>query len=369
MRPAALVCSLLLLPGARGFGAPAKQKELKRIHEQLEEKKKEVESFQKLQAEAQKDISALLNEKQKTRRLLLDIKGRKQEAAQRESRFSEWLDSLRSAKDAGRRALAEEVLGYARQVGSRETLYGRRDIWREAFRRSAVRGRVRLLGGMGRTESMTAGLREEARRQEVRFREKETRTQAEIERQEGLYRSKQDIVRETGEKVSRTLREIQELEESAKALASMIKDLERRRDAAARGPRAQAVAKHSLPWPVEGKVIGFFGRTRVEDLDTWTIQNGIKIAAPAGSAVHPVGSGKVLFAGPFRSYGNVVVVDHDGGFFAVYGQLDRVRSRKGERVSAQSELASLSAPSGGRAVLYFEVREGQSAVDPLPLLK
>ncbi|MEK7657373.1 MAG: peptidoglycan DD-metalloendopeptidase family protein [Elusimicrobiota bacterium] len=369
MRLAGFSCFLLLVCAAAGLCAPARQKELKRIREQLEEKKKEVESFQKLQAQTEKDISVLLDEKQKTHRLLREIKGRKQEAAQRETRFSQWLSSLRSAKDVGRRALAEEVLGYSRQVGSREALYGRQDIWREAFRRSAMRGRVRLLGGMGKTESMTAGLREEARRQEVRLHEKETRTEAEIERQEGLYRRKQDIARETGEKVSRTLREMQELEESAKALASMIKDMERKRTVSARGVRVQSVPRHSLPWPAEGKVVGFFGRARVEELDTWTIQNGIKIAVPSGSAVRPVAKGKVLFAGPFRSYGNVVVVDHEGGFYAVYGQLDRVRSRKGDLVSVQTELASVSATAGSKAVLYFEVREGQSAVDPLPLLK
>ena len=41
----------------------------------------------------------------------------------------------------------------------------------------------------------------------------------------------------------------------------------------------------------------------------------------AGAPVQAVDGGKVIFAGPFRSYGQVLIVDHGSNFFSIYGEL------------------------------------------------
>ena len=71
------------------------------------------------------------------------------------------------------------------------------------------------------------------------------------------------------------------------------------------------------------------------------------------------------FSDWFQNYGLMVIVGHGNDFFTIYGHLDAVRVRTGEWVAAGDqvgtvgETGSLEGPS-----LYFEVREGQDAVNP-----
>jgi septal ring factor EnvC (AmiA/AmiB activator) len=120
---------------------------------------------------------------------------------------------------------------------------------------------------------------------------------------------------------------------------------------------------HSLPWPVEGKVLRPFGRERDEQLGTWTVRQGVVFSAAAGAPVGAIAPGSVIFAGPFRSYGKVVIVDHGGGFFSVYGELGEILKDKGDSVRASEKLAS-----AGEQV-YLEIRRGTDALDPADWLE
>ncbi|MBI5247140.1 MAG: peptidoglycan DD-metalloendopeptidase family protein [Elusimicrobia bacterium] len=116
--------------------------------------------------------------------------------------------------------------------------------------------------------------------------------------------------------------------------------------------------QHSLAWPVAGKIIRPFGRERDPQLGTWTVRQGVLFGAAEGAPVAAVASGKVIFAGPFRSYGKVVIVDHGGGFFSVYGELGGFEKEKGDSVRAGEQLATASEH------VYLEIRRGTEALDP-----
>src|SRR6185295_5801093 len=113
----------------------------------------------------------------------------------------------------------------------------------------------------------------------------------------------------------------------------------------------------------------------VKELNTWVIRQGIQIEAPAGAAVRSVAAGRVVYVGPFRRYGRIVIVDHGSGFFSIYGYLDRIARAKGEDVDAK-DLVGFAGPTEeagpqatGRAVTYFEVRQNGTALDPLNWLE
>ena len=127
-----------------------------------------------------------------------------------------------------------------------------------------------------------------------------------------------------------------------------------------------SVRPKTLPWPVSGRVVTSFGKKRVEELGTWTIHNGIEIAADAGTQVRPVLSGEVIYSGPFRSYGNVVIVNHGGGFYSIYGHLAGPLQPKGAK--ARPEVA-LGAVASGEGRLYLELRQAGRALDPVKWLK
>ncbi len=94
-----------------------------------------------------------------------------------------------------------------------------------------------------------------------------------------------------------------------------------------------------------------------------TFQKGIGIQAPQNQAVRSVAPGEVVFAGPLKNYGEVVIVEHPGKYFTLYGNLANATVKRGAKVSNATSLGRTSNES-----LYFEVREKNVAANPLTWL-
>ncbi len=96
---------------------------------------------------------------------------------------------------------------------------------------------------------------------------------------------------------------------------------------------------------------------------------GVEVVADAGAAIHAAAAGTVGFAGPFRGYGTLVIVEHEGGLFSVYGHLGGVDVEGGQRVSRGQRIGTAgSLDSAARPGAYFEVRKGEAVVAPSTLL-
>ncbi len=124
-----------------------------------------------------------------------------------------------------------------------------------------------------------------------------------------------------------------------------------------------------LPWPVEGVVRAAFGRRKHARFDTYTVQNGIEIAAPAGSAARAVHEGSVVFADRFRGYGLMVIVDHGSKHHSLYAHLAGLTVAVGERVAAGQTLGVTGADGLEGPGLHFELRVQGKAEDPSEWLK
>jgi len=195
------------------------------------------------------------------------------------------------------------------------------------------------------------------------------------------FQKKQQDLDSTKRKVDSVRKEINELNKSASELNNLLATFERKRKEGAKkgtsakvaGPKIN-VPPHSLPWPVQGKVISQFGKEYRSDLNTWIFRDGIKIAAASGTAVKASAAGSVIYAGPFRSYGNVVIIDHAKGFFTIYGFLKDIRVSVGSKVETQGLVGTVgkdtqSSSGTGQSAVYFEIRQGTTAVDPIDWLK
>lgn len=93
--------------------------------------------------------------------------------------------------------------------------------------------------------------------------------------------------------------------------------------------------------------------------------DGVDLAVPKGTHIHPVQSGRVAFSGWQGGYGNVVIVRHADGTETVYGHNKENLVHAGQRVTADTTLA-LSGSSGRSTGphLHFEVRKNGQATDP-----
>lgn len=178
-------------------------------------------------------------------------------------------------------------------------------------------------------------------------------------------------------------KELDELNKSAKDVMKLLaaaetkrqKEAEREAKAQGESQKPQAVAEigasaNSLPRPVSGEVLTKFGKEYNKDLNVSIFRDGIKIAAKKNESVYSVAEGTVIYSGNFRSYGNVVILDHGKGFFSIYGFLSEINVENGDSVGARTPIgiAGTDTQQGsmgtGRIALYFEIRKGTTAVDP-----
>lgn len=120
----------------------------------------------------------------------------------------------------------------------------------------------------------------------------------------------------------------------------------------------------ALAWPAPGRVTGRFGRTTAAGP-----RNGLEIAVAAEAPVRAVHEGTVAHAGPFAGFGTLVILDHGGRAFSLYGYLATPTVSKGDRVAAGALLGEAGAGQDGVSRLYFELRIDGRAVDPLQWLK
>lgn len=160
------------------------------------------------------------------------------------------------------------------------------------------------------------------------------------------------------------------LERAARALEETLTRLG---DAASEGGfdgSGFAERKGRLRSPVAAPIVERFGRVVDAEFKTQTFRKGVDFGAASGDSVHAVAPGRVRFAGWFRGYGNIVILDHGDGYFTVSGHLREIFVAVGDRVAEGDTLGAAGATGsleGPR--LYFELRAGSEPVDPADWLR
>jgi len=124
---------------------------------------------------------------------------------------------------------------------------------------------------------------------------------------------------------------------------------------------AQPLRVGGLGWPLSGNLIAAYGGT----LPDGRRSQGVLIGAPAGTAVHAVANGKVVFAEWMSGYGLLCIIDHGDGTMSLYANNDGLLREVGTDVARGDAIASVG-NSGGQGIpaLYFELRRNGRPVDP-----
>jgi septal ring factor EnvC (AmiA/AmiB activator) len=113
--------------------------------------------------------------------------------------------------------------------------------------------------------------------------------------------------------------------------------------------------------PVQGRTIAGFGERRASGLPS----TGITLAPAPGAQVVAPASGRIAFAGPYRGFGRIVIIEHDGGWTSLVTGLARTEIPVGARVIGGSPLGTAETEE---PAITVELRRGGEPVNPLELL-
>ena len=137
------------------------------------------------------------------------------------------------------------------------------------------------------------------------------------------------------------------------------------RIAATVSPSASITTRRGrLPLPVVGDLVGRYG----ENLPSGLTRKGIDIATRGGSQVIATYDGKIAFAGKFRGYGQLLIIDHGDGYHTLLAGMARIETAVGRRVSTGEPVATMGAGGGEQPILYVELRRKGQPINPLPWL-
>ncbi len=317
-------------------------------------------------------------------------------------------DAVRASL-AGRRDVLAEVLAALQRIGRRPPPAL---AVRPSDALAAVRSAILLNAVMPElrveTEALASDLSELSRLKEVIAKEKKTllgdamRLAEEKSRLELLLSAKRQERDRSEQKLAQEKRRSEELAEKSKSLKELIArletEIESAREASEKSRQASASAKPGpdgrwdpftdpgrlspalpfieakgqLPWPVAGEMIRDFGQ---ED-EFGSTTEGQSITTRPGSRVTAPADGWVVYAGTFRSFGQLLILNTGDGYHVLLAGMDRIDADLGQFVLAgepvgvmgTTKLASAATLGLGstQPVLYVEFRKDGRAIDPTP---
>ena len=377
--PLALAAAFTLAGGAFAQPEHDPEQELQEIRERIEERRARLVAFDRRQRGLFETLEAMDEARGKLAR---EAASARQRAAAARSKLAEIESDVarlserraRLSRAMSRRAVALYKTG---EAGPVELLFSANSL-------RDLLGRVRALRILlANDQQLLARFRSDTEALEVARGEVQV-TSAERDRAHRLastrarevereLASKQVLLASVREDRARERLVLNELEAAALALEETLADLQRASQTPGlpRPARAFASLRGALEPPVATfRIARPFGRVLDEEFRTATFRKGVDFEAPSGEPVRAVAGGEVRFAGWFRGYGKMLILDHGDQYFTVSAHLDELHVEVGDPVEAGTPIGtvgdtgSLSGP-----LLYFEIRRGGEPLDPTDWLR
>jgi len=123
-------------------------------------------------------------------------------------------------------------------------------------------------------------------------------------------------------------------------------------------------AMGTLPFPVVGQLAEQYGQAT----DAGLTSKGITIKTRSGAQVVAPFEGRVVFAGQFRGYGQLLIIEHSEGYHSLLAGMGRIDGVIGQRVLGGEPVGVMGNADTGDPALYVELRRDGRSINPLPWL-
>jgi septal ring factor EnvC (AmiA/AmiB activator) len=411
---AAALGLLLGLAHPIAAGAQSTLDALRQRNQELEAVRSEQKKAAETEAQLRNEIDAIGEDRRKLNRALIDSAAHLRETenriAESEARLKPLDESERMLRQSleARRAIIAEVLAALQRIGVHPppAIMVRPEDALQSVRTAIMLGAV-LPEMRARAEALAADLGDLLRlRKEIASEKeqlgKEVAAQMQERQRIGL------LIEERQKKQTETMKALETERQTSLTLARQVdnlKDLigkvERELDAASRAalsaeraneekakdsrvdlaalgdpgrlaPAIAFAAAHGrLPLPVSGTRVRGFGASD----GIGGTEKGLSIAARPASQVTAPCDAWVVYAGPFRNYGQVLILNAGGGYHVVLAGMERITVNVGQFVLTGEPVAAMGSGSQGavnlasgsdKPVLYVEFRKDGSPIDPSP---
>jgi septal ring factor EnvC (AmiA/AmiB activator) len=129
--------------------------------------------------------------------------------------------------------------------------------------------------------------------------------------------------------------------------------------------RGFASQKGRMTLPVRGEIIESYGKHKHAEFNSYTFSKGLSVSASSGSEIKAIYEGTVIFSDYFKGFGNMMVIDHGGGYFSLYAHASRLSKKVGAEVARHETIGAVGdVDSNKGSMLYFEIRHQGKPVDP-----
>ena len=122
--------------------------------------------------------------------------------------------------------------------------------------------------------------------------------------------------------------------------------------------------KGRLSNPVIGRVAAQYG----QPISKGRTHKGLTLETGKSAQVIAPYEGKVAFSGPFRSYGELLIIEHNGGYHTLLAGMARIDVTVGQWVLTGEPVAIMGRDGIHKPLLYLEIRRNSQPINPLSWL-
>lgn len=353
-----------------------KQEKLKTLQNKVEQEKAAQEDLKKKADVLEKDMKGLKTDListtksvQKQERALQDIQKKLDDLEAQKKEMEDGLSKQRTSL-AGLIVALERI----RRLPP-ETLVARPDAPLQTAQAATVMGTIlpeinRRANQLKEDLEKLSNLEKDLLAQKADMEKSTLKLKADQTKMNKLMAERSDALKETKNKVASKSKEIAALTKEAKDFSDLIKRLEKKnREIDARTGNSLITGKSKRTSESAGPALGT-GRAPVSGIiktrygeadDIGATSKGLVFSARSGSIVVAPLGGIVRYAGDFRNYGNIVLIEHRNKFHSLVAGLGKVATFVGQRVEAGEPLGYLPDDSGR---LYYELRYQGNPVNP-----
>lgn len=404
----AVACALAPALAARERAAPAASEEdLRQLRARIERLEKDLARAEESRGEAADALKASEKAVSEANRALFELANANRALAAQLAGLA--AQGARARQEiAGQQALAEKLLRLQYEQGSQDRLrlilegHDLATVTRQlAYFGYVQRARAESLAALRRGAEQVAALEAQAKEKRAAIAENQAAQARESQRLERERAARAAVLKRLAGRVAQGRREIGRLKHDEERLSRLVREIARalaeqkarqarpeRGGAGAEGrgagtvpgsarrgtpvdqvadaslaARAFPTLKGHLRLPVRGELMNRYGSPREEGGVTW---RGLFIRAAVGDVVHAVADGRVVYADWLRGFGNLLILDHGGGYMSLYGYNEGLLRQVGDAVKGGEAVAQVGASGGAEeSGLYFELRYDGKPFDPL----